>query len=153
VHRVAVRGAPLPSDVHEVVGHGKVFRNRSAPLLRDIALALYEDGPRESMMIVDIPGGGAERRTTARRFVAWMVRVVSGDDVVFAYTREVSRGGAFLEHVEPIAPGKPLRIEVIADDVGLQLDSELVRQDASGTAVRWVGPADMLERLERLLLS
>ena len=154
VRRVAVLGHALPDAVHQVVGHGKIRRKREAAvaLFTDTVEALYSGNAPPGALLVDVPGAQAERRASSRQRAAWLVRLDTGDGPIVAYTRDVSRSGAFVELDGPIPPGRPITVEVIAAETpGFALDAELVRQEASGCAIRWIGPAAMLAQLARRL--
>lgn len=154
IRRVAVLDQLLPDAVHKVVGHGKVRRTRSAAIemFATTIDALYGGPAAPGVLLIDVPGAAAERRASSRQRLAWLVRLEDGDEPIIAYTREVSRGGAFVEVDVAVTPGRPIRVEVIApDDQGFALDAELVRQEPSGCAIRWTGPPAMLARLARLL--
>lgn len=164
VRRVAVLDRPLPEDVYQVVGHGKVRRLRAAALQRyaDAVEALYgagggagagaADAPPSGVTLIDVPGAAHERRAASRQRRAWLVRVRIGGELVLAYTRDVGRRGAFVELEEPLpageAPASALAIELLdLEGRGLALDAELVRRTPSGFALRWLGPPPALAEL------
>jgi long-chain acyl-CoA synthetase len=154
VRRVAVLDHALPDAVHQVVGHGKVRRKRAAAveLFADTIEALYGGTAPPGVLLIEVPGAAGERRASSRQRLVWLVRLDTGDESIVAYTRDVSRSGAFVELDGPIPPGRPIAVEVIADEgQGFVLDAELVRHEASGCAIRWTGPAAVLAQLARRL--
>ncbi|HEU4730145.1 MAG TPA: AMP-binding protein [Kofleriaceae bacterium] len=155
IRRVAILDAPFPEAIHQVVGHGKVRRERAATaeLHSAIVAALYGPSPAPpDLLLVDIPGAAAERRTSSRHRQSWLVRLHTGAAPLIAYTRDVSRSGAFVEHDDPAPDALALTLELLAPDgLCLRLDAEPVRHDPAGSAVRWTGPPDALAELVRRL--
>lgn len=160
VRRVALLAAPFPAEVHQVVGHGKVRRGRAkaAALYADTVAALYGDGTGT----IDIPGGAAERRAASRQPVAWLVAI---GETTLAYTRDASRTGAFVAAAaaapSPIAallasapaaapPTGRVVVELVEAE-RLAVDAEVVRAEAGGFALRWLGPPEALAVLARRL--
>ncbi len=172
VRRVAVLDRALPDEVYQVVGHGKVRRLRDAASARLAGTvdALYGGAAAGAAVpgatlagatLIDVPGAAVERRVASRQRRSWLVRIriagATAGEAVLAYTRDVGRGGAFVEHDEApeqgamtpgaFAPGA-MTIEVLdPDGRSLAIEAELVRWTPSGSAVRWLGPASALAEL------
>ncbi len=154
VRRLALLDQELPEEVHQIVGHGKVRRTRDVALrlYAEIIQALYGGSTPPGVTLIDVPGAAAERRGGSRQRLTWVACIRGGAKSMIAYTRDVSRVGAFLEHDDPITPGSPMTVEVInLDGQPATFEVELVRHDESGSAVRWTGPAAALARLGRRL--
>jgi long-chain acyl-CoA synthetase len=154
VRRVAVLDRPLPTEVHQVVGHGKVRRARSAAvtLLAETVQALYGGAVPGGLLVIEVPGAVSERRASSRPRRSWLVRVRSGDQQILAYTRDVGRGGAFVETDAAILRGAAITIEAIeAGGESVVLDAEVVRHEPSGVAIRWTGPSHAVDELARRL--
>ncbi len=161
VRRVAVLDRALPEEAYQIVGHGKVRRLRAvaAKLLAGTVDALYAGAGAGAgagavpaappgATLIDVPGAAVERRGCSRQRRSWLVRIRIAGEAVLAYTRDVGRRGAFIEHDEPLAPGAAMTIEVLdLDGRSLALEAELVRRTSAGSAVRWLGPASALAEL------
>jgi long-subunit acyl-CoA synthetase (AMP-forming) len=177
VRRVAVLDRALPEEVYQVVGHGKVRRLRgpAGKLLAGTVDALYGGAALPGaalpgvtlpgVTLIDVPGAAIERRGSSRQRRSWLVRIriagagggAGAGEAVLAYTRDVGRGGAFVEHDEALGQGAmangamaigAMAIEVLdLDGRSLALEAELVRRTPSGSAVRWLGPASALAEL------
>jgi long-chain acyl-CoA synthetase len=143
VRRIALVDQPFPDDVFRFVAHGKIRRGRAAAarLYAPLVSALYESAePSAHEAIVQIPGSSREQRASTRHVVAWLVRV--GDRVMT--TADVSRTGVLIERDQRLV-GR-VRVELL--DLDVVIDSDVVRHDERGTALRWVGPASALAVLK-----
>ncbi len=148
VRRLAILDQPFSEDLYSVVGHGKIRRARAKGASRYAALveALYGAAPPDGATLIDIPGA-QERQASSRHALVWLLRVQAGSETVEATTSNVSRSGAFVEDaslrgeigVEILDPERP----------PLALDAVVVRHDATGVAIRWLGPPAALAELAR----
>ncbi|CAN5325246.1 hypothetical protein BH11MYX1_BH11MYX1_34660 [soil metagenome] len=146
VRRLAVLAQSLPEEMFSIVGHGKVRRDRALAVeaFDTVIEALYADTMLDGITVIAVPGSVAELRASSRHRIDWLVKIQGHD----ARIVDVSRGGAFIEHDERITPTASLIVEVIdLDGYPAVLHAELVRRDATGSAVRWIGNANALARL------
>jgi type IV pilus assembly protein PilZ len=82
---------------------------------------------------VEGPGAsGAERRVAERVFVDMEVDYASDDTFLFAYARNISSLGIFLQTNEPKPPGTHLNLRFSSPQTGERLEVEGV--------VRWINP-------------
>jgi hypothetical protein len=120
--------------------------------MADVVQALYGGATPAGLLVIDVPGAVTERRATSRPRRSWLVRIRNGDQQVLAYTRDVGRGGAFIETASAIAPGRGISIEAIeAGGESVVLEAEIVRHEPGGFAIRWTGPSQALGELARRL--
>jgi long-subunit acyl-CoA synthetase (AMP-forming) len=148
VHRLAILDRPLPEEMFKFVGHGKIRRVRARALEAFDALvqALYAGTTVDGVPVIDVPGSASELRRWSRHRMSWLVHIGGAE----ARTIDVSRGGAFIAHDGRIVPSSSLTVEV--DDLDGRpavLQAEVIRREASGSAVRWTGCPNALARLAR----
>lgn len=154
VRRIAILSEPLPAEVYQIVGHGKVRRLRAAAAkhLAKTVEALYSGAPADEAIMIDVPGAAAERRANARHPLAWLIHGQVGERSLLGYARDISRSGAFIATVELPPVGTPMTLEVIeAEGHGLRIEAEVLRAEPPGVAVRWLGPATAIAELARRL--
>ena len=148
VRRLAILDEPFSDDIYSVVGHGKIRRARPTALQRYAALveALYGAAPPDGATLVDIPGA-EERRVSSRHALIWVLHIHVASETIVTTTSNVSRSGAYVD--DPSLRGA-LGIEIVDPDrQALVLDAVVVRHDATGVRIRWLGPPDALAELAR----